>query len=113
MVGGVRLPAIYSFGADVASGGLMCYGPDTADLFRRAASYVNRILKNEKPGDLPVQAPVKFELVINLKTAKALGLEVPPMLIARAGRGDRMRPLEARTEEPATRALPSAAARHS
>jgi ABC-type uncharacterized transport system substrate-binding protein len=79
-----RLPAIYSFGADVAAGGLMCYGPDTADLFRRAASYVNRILKGEKPGDLPVQAPVKFELVINLKTAKALGLEVPPTLIARA-----------------------------
>jgi putative ABC transport system substrate-binding protein len=79
-----RLPAIYSFRADAASGGLLCFGPDSADLFRRAASYVDRILKGEKAADLPVQAPVKFELVINLKTAKALGLEVPPTLLARA-----------------------------
>lgn len=79
-----RLPAIYSFSADVASGGLMCYGPDTGDLFRRASGYIDRILKGEKPAGMPVQAPTKFELVINLKTAKALGLDVSPSLLARA-----------------------------
>jgi putative ABC transport system substrate-binding protein len=79
-----QLPVVYSFRSVVASGGLISYGPDTSDLFHRAANYVDRILKGEKPADLPVQAPTKFELVINLKTAKALGLNVPNTLIGRA-----------------------------
>jgi putative ABC transport system substrate-binding protein len=78
-----RLPAIFAFRFFTVSGGLVSYGVDTSDLYRRAGSYVDRILKGEKPADLPVQAPTKYELVINLKTAKVLGLEVPSALLAR------------------------------
>ena len=79
-----RLPAIYAYRSFVAEGGLMSYGPDVYDIFRRTASYVDRILKGAKPADLPVEAPVKFEFLINLKTAKALGLQIPDKLLALA-----------------------------
>ena len=79
-----RLPAVYPTRSHVMSGGLICYGIDEVEQFRRAAQYVDRILKGEKPADLPVQAPTKYELLINLKTAKALGLTVPDKLLARA-----------------------------
>jgi putative ABC transport system substrate-binding protein len=80
----LRLPAVYPYRYFVTAGGLISYGVETVDLYRRAASYVDRILKAEKPANLPVQAPNRFELVVNVKTAKTLGLALPPMLMARA-----------------------------
>jgi putative ABC transport system substrate-binding protein len=79
-----RLPALYPWREGVDDGGLMSYGPNSADLFRRAATYVDKILKGAKPGDLPVEQPTKFELVINLKTAKALGVSIPPTILVQA-----------------------------
>ena len=79
-----RLPTVYPYRYFVAAGGLVCYGPDTIDQYRRAAGYIDRILKGEKPADLPVQAPTQYELVVNLKTAKALGLNLPQSLLVAA-----------------------------
>ena len=79
-----RLPAVYGLSDHAEAGGLMAYGPNRLDMFRRAATYVDKILKGAKPGDLPVEQPTKFDLVINLKTAKALGLTIPPSLLQRA-----------------------------
>jgi putative ABC transport system substrate-binding protein len=79
-----RLPAVYPFRFFAAEGGLMSYGPDQVEQWRGVASYVDRILRGEKPGDLPVQAPTKYELVINLRTAKVIGLDIPPALPLRA-----------------------------
>jgi putative tryptophan/tyrosine transport system substrate-binding protein len=79
-----RLPAVFAVRDAVVDGGLMSYAPDQRDIFRRSAAYVDRILKGDKPGDLPVQAPTKYELLINLKTAKALGLDLPASVLARA-----------------------------
>ena len=80
-----RLPAIYGFRLYVDEGGLMSYGPNYADLLRRSAGYVDKILKGAKPGDLPIEQPTKFELVVNLKTARALGLTMPQSILLQAG----------------------------
>jgi putative ABC transport system substrate-binding protein len=80
----MRLPTIFNFRENVEAGGLMSYGANVPDLFRRAADDVDKILRGAKPGDIPVEQPTKFELVFNLKTAKSLGIDIPPGLLARA-----------------------------
>jgi putative tryptophan/tyrosine transport system substrate-binding protein len=91
-----KLPAVYFTRLFVANGGLISYGSDPVDQYRRAASYVDRILKGEKPGDMPVQAPTKYELIINMKTAKTLGLTIPQLILLRAdGSSSRCRPVHA------------------
>jgi len=84
LAAGHRLSTVYSFRSFAVEGGLLSYGPDPTDQWRGAATYVDRILRGEKPGDLPVQAPTRFELVVNMKTAKALGISIPPQLPLRA-----------------------------
>ena len=79
-----RMPAIYPFRAFTDAGGLISYGPNFSEIFRQAAGYVDRILKGEKPGELPIQAPTKFELIVNVKAARALGIDPSPMLLTRA-----------------------------
>ena len=79
-----NVPAVYNLSVFARDGGLLSYGPDVVDLWRRAATYVDRILRGEKPAELPVQLPTKFEMAVNLKTAKALGLAVPPSILLRA-----------------------------
>jgi ABC-type uncharacterized transport system substrate-binding protein len=79
-----RLPSHFATAASIKAGGLVCYGHDFEDALSKTAEYVDRILRGEKPGDLPVQMPTKFRLIVNLKTAKAIGIEVPPTLLARA-----------------------------
>jgi putative ABC transport system substrate-binding protein len=84
LAAGNKVPTVSAISSFARNGGLLSYGPNPADIFRRSASYVSRILRGEKPGDLPVQLPVKFEMAVNLKTAKALGLTVPQSILLRA-----------------------------